>query len=96
MFSVNDTSVWSVEILYFSPERRILNRLILQAPLQLPKSQCDELFLVPCPYRLTWAAQPGSPVTVESRLDQEHVAEPNFDEPKRQALFTVICHLDLI
>ena len=43
--------------------------------------KCDELFLVPCSYGLTWTAQPGSPVTVESQLDQEHVAEPNFDEP---------------
>ncbi len=43
-----------------------------------------------------WAAQPGLPVTMESQLDQEHVAELNVDERTRQALFTGICHLDLV
>lgn len=51
---------------------------------------------MPCPCRLTCVAQPGSPVTVESQLDQKHIVEPNFDEPTQQALFTVICHLGLV
>jgi len=41
-----------MEKLYFSPERRILNGLVLQAPLQLPKPPGAETFLVPCSFGL--------------------------------------------